>query len=73
MEWITIAITIIEILKYLDSQDKKRPKKLTTAKVKELAGFNKNIKKAVAKAEAIGALPNLVWTVNWLLSVGKKK
>ena len=73
MEWITIAITIIEILKYLDSQDKKKPKKLTTAKVKELASLNKNTKKAVAKAEAIGALPNLVWTVNWLLSVGKKK
>lgn len=72
MEWITLAMAIIEILKYLDSQ-KKKPKKLTSAKVKQLAAVNKKTQKAVAKAEAMGALPNLVWTINWLLSLGKKK
>ena len=72
MEWITLATAIIEILKYLDSQ-KKKPKKLTSAKVKQLAAVNKKTQKAVAKAEAMGALPNLVWTINWLLSLRKKK
>jgi len=71
-EWITLATAIIEILKYLDSQ-KKKPKKLTSAKVKQLAAVNKKTQKAVAKAEAMGALPNLVWTINWLLSLRKKK
>ncbi len=70
MEWITIAMAIIEILKYLDSREK--TKKVTAVKVKELAKVNKKTAKAVAKIEAAGGLPDLVWVVNWLLRLGKK-
>ena len=73
MEWITIALAIIEILKYIDSRKDKKTKKVTSKQVKELAKVSKKTSKAVAKVEAAGGLSNLVWVINWLLSLGKKK
>lgn len=73
MEWITIAMAIIEILKYLDSQKDKKTKKVTAKQVVELSKVSKKTQKAVSKVEAAGGLPNLVWVVNWLLRIGQKK
>lgn len=73
MEWVALVQAIILILKYLDEREGKKTKKVTSKQVKELAKVSKKTQKAVAKVEAKGHLPNLVWTINWLLNIGKKK
>ena len=67
MEWVALAGLIIELMKQLDKQNKK---KVTTATVKNAA-------KAIGKEKEIKIieplLPNIVWMINNLFKSGKKK
>ena len=66
MEWIALAGLIIELMKQLDKQNKKR---VTAATVK-------NVAKAIGKEKEINKieplLPNIVWMINNLFKSGKK-
>ena len=67
MEWIAIAGLIIELMKQLDSQNKKKVTAATVKNAAKVIGKEKEIK----KIEPL--LPNIVWMINNLFKSGKKK